>query len=82
MSCTGDSVSSLHGLNYASSVPDTQFDDGFSLWLLKSAVKRGYVNGATDDFGHTAAVDPMHPIDCHLTLSDGQSSSEVTALLA
>lgn len=42
--------------------------DGFSMWLAGGGVKSGYVHGATDDFGHKAAVDPMNHVDYHKTL--------------
>ncbi len=42
--------------------------DGFSMWLAGGGIKRGYVHGATDDFGHKAVTDTMHHVDFHKTL--------------
>ncbi|HKI32039.1 MAG TPA: DUF1501 domain-containing protein [Gemmataceae bacterium] len=41
---------------------------GFSVWLAGGGIKGGMVHGATDDFGHKAAVDPVSHHDYHATL--------------
>src|SRR5271156_5854530 len=41
---------------------------GFTMWLAGGGVKGGYVHGATDDFGHRAAVDVVTHHDYHATL--------------
>ena len=41
---------------------------GFSMWLAGGGVKGGTVYGATDEFGHKAAVDPVSHHDYHATL--------------
>ncbi|MBM3821483.1 MAG: DUF1501 domain-containing protein [Verrucomicrobia bacterium] len=41
---------------------------GFSTWLAGGGIQGGRVYGATDDFGHRAAVDPVSPADYHATL--------------
>jgi hypothetical protein len=40
---------------------------GFSLVLAGGGVKRGYVHGATDDFGFKAVENPVHIHDLHAT---------------
>ena len=40
---------------------------GFSLVLAGGGVKRGYVHGATDDFGFKAVEKPVHIHDLHAT---------------
>jgi hypothetical protein len=41
---------------------------GFSMWLAGGGFKRGYVHGATDEFGHKAVQDPVSHADYHATL--------------
>ncbi len=41
---------------------------GFSMWLAGGGIKGGTVYGATDEFGHKAAVDPVSHHDYHATL--------------
>jgi uncharacterized protein (DUF1501 family) len=41
---------------------------GFSLWLAGGGFKRGYVHGATDDFGYAAQQDIVTVHDFHATL--------------
>jgi hypothetical protein len=41
---------------------------GFSMWLAGGGVKRGYVHGATDEFGFQAAEDKVHVHDLHATI--------------
>ena len=41
---------------------------GFSMWLAGGGVKRGYVHGATDEFGFRAEKDKVHVHDLHATL--------------
>ena len=41
---------------------------GFSMWLAGGGFKRGYIHGATDEFGHKATVDPVSHSDYHATL--------------
>jgi len=41
---------------------------GFSMWLAGGGVKRGYVHGATDDFGFRAEQNRVHVHDLHATL--------------
>lgn len=41
---------------------------GFTVWLAGGGVKRGFALGATDEFGHLAAADPVHMHDLHATL--------------
>ena len=41
---------------------------GFSLWLAGGGFKRGYVHGATDDFGYEAVQDVVTVHDLHATL--------------
>ena len=41
---------------------------GFSIWLAGGGVKRGYVHGATDEFGFRAERDPVHVHDLHATM--------------
>jgi hypothetical protein len=41
---------------------------GFSMWLAGGGIKGGFTYGATDDFGHRAAVDPVSHSDYHATL--------------
>jgi hypothetical protein len=41
---------------------------GFSIWLAGGGIKGGIAYGATDEFGHKAAVDPVSHHDYHATL--------------
>jgi uncharacterized protein (DUF1501 family) len=41
---------------------------GFSLWLAGGGFKRGYVHGATDDFGYQSVHDVVRVYDLHATL--------------
>jgi hypothetical protein len=41
---------------------------GFTMWLAGGGFKGGCVYGATDDFGHRAAVDVVNHYDYHATL--------------
>jgi hypothetical protein len=41
---------------------------GFSLWLAGGGFKRGYVHGATDDFGYSAVADTVSVHDLQATL--------------
>jgi uncharacterized protein (DUF1501 family) len=41
---------------------------GFSLWLAGGGFKRGYVHGATDEFGYEAVTDVVTVHDLHATL--------------
>jgi hypothetical protein len=41
---------------------------GFSLWLAGGGFKRGYVHGASDDFGYRAVKDVVRVPDLHATL--------------
>jgi hypothetical protein len=41
---------------------------GFSMWLAGGGFKKGYVHGATDEFGHKAVVDEVKHYDYHATL--------------
>ena len=41
---------------------------GFSLWLAGGGFKRGYVHGATDDFGYEAVDEVVSVHDLHATL--------------
>ncbi|MDX1980576.1 MAG: DUF1501 domain-containing protein [Bryobacteraceae bacterium] len=41
---------------------------GFSMWLAGGGVKRGFVYGATDDFGFRSVEKPVHVHDLHATL--------------
>jgi hypothetical protein len=40
----------------------------FSSWLAGAGVKRGFVHGATDEYGIRAAVKPVHVHDFHSTI--------------
>ncbi len=42
--------------------------DGFTMWLAGGGVKRGFVYGQTDEFGHRAVEDIVHHYDYHATL--------------
>jgi hypothetical protein len=41
---------------------------GFSLWLAGGGFKKGYVHGATDDFGYAAVENVVRVPDLHATL--------------
>ncbi len=41
---------------------------GFTMWLAGGGVKKGYVHGATDEFGFAAAEKPVHVHDLHATM--------------
>jgi len=41
---------------------------GFSMWLAGGGIRGGMTYGATDEFGHKAAIDPVSPNDYHATL--------------
>ncbi|MFM7842955.1 MAG: DUF1501 domain-containing protein, partial [Planctomycetota bacterium] len=41
---------------------------GFSLWLAGGGFRRGYVHGATDDFGYRSVTDVVSVHDLHATL--------------
>jgi hypothetical protein len=41
---------------------------GFTMWLAGGGVKRGYVHGATDEFGFKAVEKPVHVHDLHATI--------------
>jgi Protein of unknown function (DUF1501) len=41
---------------------------GFTIWLAGGGVKKGYLHGATDEFGFAAAEKPVHIHDLHATL--------------
>lgn len=41
---------------------------GFSMWLAGGGTKRGYVHGATDEFGFAAVEKKVHVHDLHATL--------------
>ncbi len=41
---------------------------GFSLWIAGGGFKRGYVHGATDDFGYQSVHDVVRVYDLHATL--------------
>ncbi len=41
---------------------------GFSMWLAGGGVRRGYVHGATDEFGFRAEQNEVHVHDLHATL--------------
>ncbi|MBI1840759.1 MAG: DUF1501 domain-containing protein, partial [Verrucomicrobia bacterium] len=41
---------------------------GFSTWLAGGGIRGGTIYGATDEFGHKAAVNPVSANDYHATL--------------
>jgi len=43
---------------------------GFSLWLAGGGFKKGYVHGATDEFGYRSVKDVVRVCDLHATLLD------------
>ena len=44
------------------------FKDAFTCWLAGAGVKRGYVHGATDEYGLTIVENPVHIHDFHATI--------------
>jgi hypothetical protein len=40
----------------------------FTVWMAGGGFKRGYVHGATDDFGYNVTRDPVHVNDWHATI--------------
>lgn len=42
--------------------------EGFSIWMAGGGAKKGYVHGATDDWGHRAVEDVVTQHDFHATL--------------
>ena len=41
---------------------------GFCMWMAGGGVKRGYIHGATDDFGYSAAADKVSVPQWHATV--------------
>jgi Protein of unknown function (DUF1501) len=41
---------------------------GFTMWLAGGGVKKGFVHGATDDFGYRAVAGRIHNHDLHATI--------------
>jgi len=41
---------------------------GYSMWMAGAGVKKGFIYGATDDFGYYAVEDRMHINDLHATM--------------
>ncbi len=41
---------------------------GYSMWMAGAGVKKGFVYGATDEFGYYAVEDRMHINDLHATM--------------
>ena len=41
---------------------------GYSIWMAGAGVKKGFVYGATDEFGYYAVEDRMHINDLHATM--------------
>jgi hypothetical protein len=41
---------------------------GFTMWLAGGGVKKGYVHGASDEFGFAAQEKPVHVHDLHATM--------------
>lgn len=41
---------------------------GFTMWLCGGGIKKGYVHGATDEFGFRAVKDRVHVHDLHATM--------------
>ena len=41
---------------------------GYSIWMAGAGVKKGFVYGATDEFGYYAVEDRMHINDMHATM--------------
>ena len=70
-------------------LPISQGTDGrdhnrhaFSLWLAGGGFKRGYVHGATDDFGYESATDVVRVHDLHATLLHALGLDHATHLPA
>jgi hypothetical protein len=43
-------------------------NQGFTVWMAGGGVKRGFVHGATDEFGYKAVEKPVHIHDWHATM--------------
>ena len=41
---------------------------GFTVWMAGAGVKKGYVHGATDEFGFRAVENTVHVHDLHATI--------------
>ena len=41
---------------------------GFTMWMAGGGVRKGYIHGATDEFGFKAVEKPVHPHDLHATI--------------
>ncbi len=41
---------------------------GFSMWVAGGGFRRGYIHGATDDYGYFAVQDKVHVHDLHATI--------------
>jgi hypothetical protein len=41
---------------------------GYSMWMAGAGVKKGFIYGATDEFGYYAVEDRMHIHDLHATM--------------
>ena len=41
---------------------------GYTMWMAGAGVKKGFIYGATDDFGYYAVEDRMHINDLHATM--------------
>jgi arylsulfatase A-like enzyme len=41
---------------------------GFSAWMAGGGVKRGYIHGATDEFGYNVVENPVHVHDLQATI--------------
>ena len=41
---------------------------GYTIWMAGGGVKKGFVYGATDEFGYYAVEDRMHIHDLHATM--------------
>ncbi len=41
---------------------------GFTMWMAGGGAKKGYVHGATDEFGFAAVEKPVHPHELHATI--------------
>src|SRR5207249_9075618 len=47
---------------------------GFTIWMAGAGVKRGYVHGATDEFGFHAVEHAHYVTDIHATVLDRKST--------
>ena len=56
------------GANDRSKVGRDHNTYGFSMWVAGGGFKKGYVHGATDEFGHKAAEKVVNHYDYHATL--------------